>query len=85
MTIKVGLLKSVDNGCWAVLESHDCDSYESMTIAGSRNTTIGTACRNAAKRLRLMAHRFEALANEKDPYQRVTQTKINKRGAKSFE
>lgn len=85
MALKVKLLKATEGGCWAQLESQDQEYSESMVIAGSRNTSINKVCKTAATRLRTMALRFEALANEKEPYQVVTQKKINRRGIKSFE
>lgn len=51
---------------------------ESLTIAEGMSYTANKACREAAKRLRKAADKFDKLAMEKNPFNENTHRKINR-------
>lgn len=63
------------NGATAQIENEDgrCAVFEAYTNGDAAN-----ACKQAAKKLRALAARFDKLALAKDPFMSATQAKINR-------
>jgi len=69
------ILFVLGNGSSAALVNDDGDVVD---IVSGRSISARSACKKAAKRLRLLAYQFECLANEDTPYQESVQKRINK-------
>ena len=78
LNIKVIGSKVKNYGCWIGIEQDD-DNGGYITIAGSKNTTIEKVCEIAAIRLRDLADKIDLITKEKNPFDRGTIKKINKR------
>jgi len=63
------------NGSSAALVNDDGDVID---LCQGKSITAKAACKKAAARLRVLAYRFECLANEDTPYRESVQNKINK-------
>ena len=74
MKLNVSLSIYNGNGSCASIESKDDHSFR---LAEGYSLSAKAACRKAAKDLRDAAARFDLLADEKDPYHRLTHQKIN--------
>ena len=63
-------------GSSAEIESNH--GYNSILVVDGRNYSAKKACLLAAKRLRVLAARFELLAQEREPYNFKVHSKINR-------
>ena len=76
MKLKIAASKLNSNGCTAILEN---DDDEQIHVVSHENTdSPRTLCREAARKLRECADRFDALADSAEPYKEKTHKAINR-------
>lgn len=71
--IRLSLLNS-DSSC-ADITNEDGDSVQLVSIK-SKNARV--ICRKAAEKLRKLALKFEALADDEEPFKVITQKRVNR-------
>ena len=75
MKLKISLAQYNDTGSSASVES---DEGGTLHVAEGMTYPAKRCCLSAAKKLRTLARRFEALAEEEKPYHGETHDRINK-------
>lgn len=77
MKVKINLNHLNDSGLMATVQSaHDFED-ECCIVQVARNGKPAAVCREAAKRLRAMADKFDLLAREPEPCNQATHRRIN--------
>jgi len=71
--LNICLAKSSHTSCIASID--DDEELESIILA--EHDTVGATCSEAAKRLRILADRFDALAKEAKPCHAETHKRLN--------
>lgn len=74
MALEISL--SIYNARGSIAELVDEKYGKSVTLSLSKTTDAALVCHAAAAHLRFMAHKFELLADEAEPFKKTTQHRV---------